>query len=145
MKLTRTAYRSDGIFGRIYNDHGVPLAYTLEHAYQQEDGNFLPKVAEGTYNCILGSHELEGMTHPFQAYMLENVPPFMGLPVTNILIHMGNFDRDSNGCIVLGRTIATQMDGSLMVTNSVNTFEDFMNGLSGVSSFTLEVTHVLET
>lgn len=139
MKLVRTQCRPDGIFGRMYNDNGVPQFYTLEHAYQQDDGSWLPKIAEGIYTCILGQHQLVGMAAPFQTYMISNVPDFMGNPVTNCLIHMGNFDRDSEGCILVGDSVVAQADGSQMVTNSVRTFEHFMLMQSGATEFTLEI------
>ena len=134
MKLVRTAFRADGVFGRLYNDNGVPLCYCLEHAFEQDDGSWLPKLPIGTYNCVLGQHQLEGMVHPFQTYEITNVPGH-----TNILLHMGNFNRDSDGCVLLGQAIVTQADGSQMITNSVHTFTDWMNGLSGAPSFTLVV------
>lgn len=139
MKLIRTQFRPDGIFGRLYNDNGVPIAYTLEHSFAQDDGSWLPKVAAGTYTCVLGQHQLIGMSHPFQTYMLENVPPFMGKPVTNILLHMGNFDKESEGCVLLGRDVVTQSDGSQMVTDSVHTFNEFMSSLNREPNFTLVV------
>lgn len=143
MKLIRTKITPYGILGRIYNDNGVPLAYTLEHAFEQADGSWHPKVAEGTYNCVLGQHQLASMTHPFQTYMLENVPNFMDKPVTEILLHMGNFDKDSEGCILLGDSVINQANGQPMITNSVHTFNDFIAALNGEPSFTLVISQVL--
>lgn len=139
MKLTRTQFRPDGIFGRLYNDNGVPLCYSLEHSFAQLDGSWVPKVAPGTYECVLGEHQLEGMAKPFQTYEITKVPPFEGKPVTGILLHMGNYDSSSSGCILVGRSVVTQENGSQMVTASVATFDDLMESLSGVQSFSLVV------
>ena len=135
MRLVRTAFEFDGVFGRIFNDNGVPLCYTLEHSYPQEDGSWLPKIPlTGQFICVRGEHQLASMSKPFETFEVTGVPDH-----TNILIHMGNFDKDSEGCILVGRAIVTQDDGTHMVTSSVNTFEDFMNGLAGVKEFLLNV------
>ncbi len=145
MKLIRTAFRPDGIFGRLYNDHGVPLCYTLEHSFAQLDGSWLPKVAVGTYKCVRGQHQLASMTKPFTTFEVTGVPPFDGNAVTGILFHMGNFDKDSEGCILVGRNILKQADGSQIVSNSVHTFEDVMNAWSQLNEFQLVITVEIPT
>ena len=136
MRLVRTAFRFDGIFGRLYNDNGVPLAYSLEHAYTNDEGKtWLPKIPlTGQFICVRGMHQLEGMTKPFETFEVTGVPDH-----TNILFHMGNFDKDSEGCILVGRDIVTQADGTDMVTKSLHTFEDLMNSLVGVKEFMLNI------
>ncbi len=136
MKLVRTAFRPDGIFGRLYNDHGVPLAYTLEHAYAQTDGAWVPKLPNGEYKCVRGVHKLHNLV-PFETFEILGVKGH-----DNILFHAGNFDKDSEGCVLLGQAIVKQADGSEMITNSRHTFQDFMNGLHGVTEFQLMVTSV---
>src|SRR5277367_5432365 len=125
LSITRTEYRSDGIFGQLYDDQGNVIAYILEHAYPDGSGGWIPKVAAGTYTCVRGNHELEGMTEPFVTFMLQGVPDFQGASVTNILLHWGNYDRDSEGCFLLGASEV--FDGTEeMVTNSKATFAKFM-------------------
>jgi hypothetical protein len=134
MKLMRSQFRSDGIFSRLYNEHGVPIAYTLEHAYEQPDGTWAPKIPNGTFNCVRGEHQLHGMTQPFETFEITGVTGHV-----NLLFHAGNYDRDSEGCVLLGNAVVTQGDGTEMVVNSKLTFSEFMSNLNGVNEFMLTV------
>lgn len=129
MILIRTSHEESGIYGELLNDLGQQIAVTLEHAYLNSDGSYSSKIPDGDYICILGQHQLEGMTHSFQAYELQNV-----LGHSNILIHMGNYNKDSDGCILLGEEHSGDM-----ITNSVKTFNEFMESMSGKDSFDLQV------
>ena len=97
LQLKRTSFAENGIFGELQDMQGNRVAYTLEHAYQQDDGSWQPKVPAGTYTCQLGSHQLAHMTHPFQTYEITNVPGH-----SSILYHSGNLENDSSGCVLLG-------------------------------------------
>ncbi len=137
MKLIRTAFRSDGIFGRLYNDHGVPIAYTLEHAYEYTflhvDNKFWPKMEPGIYKCVLGKHKLHDLIE-FETFEITGV-----FGHKNILFHAGNFNKDSEGCVLLGHSIIKQSDGTEMLTTSKAAFEEFMKSLEGINEFTLTV------
>ena len=99
--LKRTDYRSDGIFGQVCDSKkNIILMYCLEHAYLDNENRWLPKVQSGSYNCIRGSHRLEGMVKDFDTFEVTNVPGHKG-----ILFHCGNFEKDSSGCILLGSSI----------------------------------------
>ena len=128
MKLVRNAFTADGIFGVILDDSGKQLAVTLEHAYPSGNG-FMPKIPPGTYTCTKGTHQLAGMAAPFETFEVTHVPGH-----TNILIHMGNYNKDSEGCILLGETCT-----NAMITNSKITFQLFMSNLSDTNSFQLSV------
>jgi hypothetical protein len=67
-------------------------------------------------------------------FEVEDVPDFMGQPVDGILIHIGNYNQDSIGCILLGEA---QTDN--MITNSKEAFTQFMSTLEGIDSFQLIV------
>lgn len=134
MKLVRSQNRADGIFSRLFNDHGVPQCYTLEHSYANLDGTFSPKIPNGQFICVRGMHQLASMSSPFETFEITGVPN-----CTGILIHWGNWDRDSSGCILVGNAVVTQDDGTEMIVNSKNTFEDFMNSMDGITEFMLTV------
>lgn len=134
MKLVRDLHRFDGIFGRLFDDKNQLIAYTLEHSYLQDDKSWAPKLPAGQFICVLGPHELHGMTSTFQTFEITGVPGH-----TDILFHWGNFDKDSEGCVLLGDKIITQADGTDMVTNSKETFKHFMTSLDGVKEFILTV------
>ena len=135
--LNTTDQRSDGIFGQIVDDQGNVIAYTLEHAYPDGSGGWVPKLARGqTYTCQRSQHRLEGMSAPFITFQVMDVPDFQGASVTNILIHWGNYDRDSEGCILVGANEV--FDGTEeMVTNSKVTWEKLMSLQDGVDQFQL--------
>ncbi len=134
MKLTRTDFRPDGIFGMLHDDSGKLLSYTLEHSYAQLDGSWLPKLNAGQHSCVRGPHRLHNMTQDFETFEITGVPGH-----SNILFHWGNFDRDSEGCVLLGNAIVSQPDGTEMVVNSRHTFAEFLKALTGINQFILTV------
>jgi hypothetical protein len=136
LTLTRTDYLGDGIFGGLTLDDGTPFAVTLEHAYPGENYSFVPKLAAGVYECV--RHAPNRL--PYETFMVENVPPFQGSSVTGLLLHVGNYNADTIGCILLGRNIVTEgAGGARMITSSQNTFNKFMNLQKGTDKFTLTV------
>lgn len=137
MKLKRTDFRADGIFGQLFDDKGILICYTLEHAYLLSAGGghtYIPKLPNGTFTCIRGPHRLHNMKADFETFEITGVPEHK-----NILFHWGNFDRDSEGCVILGSAIVVQDDGTEMVVNSKKTFAEFMKHLDGINEFTLTV------
>ena len=130
-KLTRKQYRSDGIFSELTDDKGQIIAQTLEHAYLNDLEQYLPKIPKGTFTCSRSPHRLHGMTEDFVTFQVMDVPKCSG-----ILFHWGNFNADSEGCVLLGEKIASSPKGQ-MITNSRTTWAKFMAGLSGVDKFEL--------
>lgn len=111
---------------------------SLEHAYPLNGHGFVPKIAEGSYICRRGMHTLEHHPKPFEAFEIEDVPPFQGKIVTKCLIHIGNFNYDSNGCILVGDAMIVGLDGGIdMISDSGDTFKAFMLCQSGVDKFSL--------
>ena len=128
MKLIRYAFNDDGILGHLYDAEGNQVACTMEHSY-----NKLPKLKAGTYRCARGMHSLHRRPTPFVTFEIMDVPH-----CTGILFHPGNWQGDSSGCVLVGRTHTTSAEGC-MITNSRQTFNRFMLDLEGVESFTLTV------
>ena len=133
LTLTRKQYRADGIFGELSDADGKTLFVTLEHAYEQQDGTFVPKIPTGTFVCQRGPHRLHGMTSDFTTFEITGVEGH-----SNILFHWGNFNKDSEGCILLGKTVANT-GADEMVTSSRAAFADFMAMQEGLDTFTLTV------
>ena len=129
--LTRFRFLDTGIFGVLKDEAGGVLAYTLEHNFGGQ-----PKLAVGTYTCQRGSHILKGMSFPFITFEILGVPPFQGSPVTGILFHCGNFNADSEGCVLMGSADAPDFS---MVTGSRADFSAFLNVQEGVDEFILIV------
>jgi Family of unknown function (DUF5675) len=128
MKLIRNAFHDDGILGVLLDDDGDQLAVTLEHSF-----NGRPKLPAGTYHCRRGVHQLHSIPTPFETFEVMDVPDHTG-----ILFHAGNWNEDSNGCILLGR-VCTDSSKGCMVTTSQLTFLHFMNALADRDTFTLIV------
>lgn len=129
--LKHTDFLADGIFGNLYDESNKLLWATLEHAYDSGlgDGSYAPKVPPGTYLCVRGQHQLAHMTQPFITFEVTNVPGH-----TNILIHVGNQDSDSSGCILLG---TMRVNDSII--HSADAFNAFMKLQDGIDQFTLTV------
>jgi hypothetical protein len=127
-KLKRKQKRPDGIFSQLSDQNGVVVAQTLEHSY-----NNLPKLYDGTFKCVRGPHRLNGMTEDFITFEITGVQGH-----TDILFHWGNYNKDSEGCVLLGQEMTESSMGG-MVTSSKNTFAAFMAALEGVNQFMLVV------
>lgn len=129
MGLKRSRAVLYGVFGTLFDESGAFLAVTLEHSYPQKDGSFLPKIPAGTYVCKRGEHRLEGMNQPFMTFEVTGVAGH-----SNLLFHWGNYNNDSEGCILLG----TDAENT-MITESRAAFARFMALQEGVDLFTLTV------
>lgn len=127
MNLIRTRSNRYGIFGELHDDAGT-IYETLEHAYCTEWG-WLPKLPLGTYTCQRGLHCLHNGI-PFETFEITGVPNHSG-----ILFHVGNYNDDSDGCILIGLGAA----GNTLV-HSKAAFDQWMKTLEGINEFTLEVT-----
>lgn len=135
LTLDRCMFEKDGIFGVLRDESDNVIAVALEHAYPK-DSRFLPKLPDGTYTCKRGMHRLHGMTNAFETFEICGVPGH-----TNILFHWGNYNKDSEGCVLLGRRVVQNPDSpkEQMITSSKNTFLKFMDIQKGINQFTLIV------
>lgn len=138
LTLERKAREADGVFGVLTDETGNFTCVTLEHAYDSGhgDGSYTSKLQPGTYKCVRGLHRLHGMTNSFETFEITGV-----VGHTNILFHVGNFNEDSEGCVLLGRRIAQRdaPETGNMITSSRNTFNAFMDLQKGVDAFNLTV------
>lgn len=128
MILIREKFSRFGIFGTLSSDDNIEICKTLEHSYGLSDG-FLPKVRNGIYPCKRGIHNLSKGT-PFETFEVMRVPGHSG-----ILFHSGNYNEDSDGCILIGEEIENDM----MLLRSHLAFMSFMSILKGVESFSLTI------
>lgn len=132
LTLSRSEYRSDGVFGQL---RGLDFAaVTLEHAFTDGAGGYYPKVPPGRYVCKKGIHRLENALSSFETFEVENVPGHTG-----ILFHVGNYNEDSNGCILLGNFTGPASTKKKMIVNSKLAFQRFMALQAGAESFNLEI------
>lgn len=137
LTLQRSDYLADGILGVLTKDDNDQIACTLEHAFPAEvmTEGYKPKVAAGVYQCY--RHAPNRL--PYETFEVMNVPDFQGKPVTGILIHIGNFNANSDGCILVGRRFSKGAGNISMVTESALTFDSVMLILKSVDSFQLTI------
>lgn len=129
MTLIRKEYNSWGIISELKGGDTFSWV-TLEHAYLQDGGCYLPKIPKGTFTCVKGTHEL--LTGgPFTTFEITGVPSHTGL-----LFHIGNFNNDSEGCILLGNQL-NEITQSIL--NSRIAFNEFMIAQNGSDKFKLTV------
>lgn len=132
LKLVRNDYRADGVTSTLYDEDGNVIARTMEHAYLN-DGFYDPKIPDGVYQCLRGLHKLHVDSEPFESFEVMDVEGHDGL-----LFHVGNFNSDSNGCILLGLSIG-EVGGQKALINSKLAFSKFMELQEGCDEFILTV------
>jgi hypothetical protein len=129
MILRRNSYVETGIFGTLSDESNSFHYVTLEHAYKTEDGKYIPKIPCGVYKCVRGFHQLEGMDHRFETFEITNVPGH-----TNLLLHTGNSNQDSAGCVLL----AYERKDDVILYSRI-AFQSFMGRLNGLDVFELTI------
>jgi hypothetical protein len=121
MTLTRTSFEDTGVYGALAG--GDFKCVTLEHAYEDDQ----PKLLPGVYICVRGQHTLH--SGPIETFEITGVPGHTG-----VLIHPGNAESASEGCVLVGEARVSDM-----ITNSRVTFAAFLALHDGVDSFQLTV------
>ena len=122
--LVRTAYFKSGVWGCIYRDN-VPVCATLERPFLLGD-NGLTKVNE---SCVpAGTYKFDiVMRHKGQsnAYL---VPELQAVPGRfRIQIHIGNWIKDSLGCILVGTEMSSSGGDRAMILSSGRAFRRLMD------------------
>jgi hypothetical protein len=100
--VTRYKHEKDFTIGKLFID-GQFECYTLEDEKREVKVMHETRIPEGKYNVVLrtfgGHHEKYEKKFPEHEGMLwvTNVPGFK-----DILIHIGNDDDDTSGCLLVG-------------------------------------------
>lgn len=128
LKLTRQAKRLDGIFSELTDEKGNFIAVTLEHSYNGE-----PKLYDGQFKCVKGLHQLH-VGNKFETFEITGVHDHTG-----ILFHVGNYNNDSDGCVLVGTDVKDMTNSTRMITHSMIAFSKLMALLEKVQEFTLVV------
>ena len=124
--LIRQPGSSMGIFGELEaSEPDGLLLSTLEHAFMQPDGTFKPAVPAGVYTCKRRLSPRFG----YDVFELLNVPGH-----DFIEIHKGNYNHQSDGCILLGME-----QTATMITSSLEAFTRFMELQHGLDTFQLTI------
>lgn len=112
-------------FGKLTFDNGAhPDIYTLELPFKDNLPN-ISCIPQGLYNAV----KYSSPAHP-DVWEILNVPDRSA-----ILMHVGNYAKDSKGCILLGFGIN---ESTPMITRSNKCIEFLRKYLDG-NNFSLEI------
>jgi hypothetical protein len=124
--LERTEVGPAGAFGRLLH-LGKEIAKTLERTYE-DPGEPVVKIPPGRHRTTI-TRFIRGQYTTYEVHVYGH---------SRLLFHKGNFETDSDGCILLGESIGT-LNGRPAVLNSGEAFERFMQCAAGAPEFYLEV------
>lgn len=103
------------------------FCYALEDEHRDEKVKGETRIPDGTYNVSFLAEDTPltrhyQNTYPFFQYhiWIQDVPNF-----SNVYIHIGNFDEDTDGCILLGNTANNNRKEKGMVGSSRKAYEEF--------------------
>ena len=136
-EILRVFGRSDGTFGVLsVGEEGLtsnltPICLTCERPWLDNQRG-ISCIPTGQYTCIEVNSPKFG--HTFEV---------TGVPQrSEILLHKGNIDDDSHGCIILGESFARWSTGQLSLGSSFLAFEEFLQQFKDQSSFSLTIREV---
>lgn len=122
--LDRFKSDANGTFGMLMDDD-IQLCFTCELPWtnNERDTSCIPV---GMYQCI----NFSSLSHP-NVWAITNVPNRSG-----ILIHSGNTETDSKGCILVGDKLGT-VNGLPGVLNSKLTMDMLKSKLPDIFEITI--------
>jgi len=98
IELMRVSYSAHGTFGVLLSD-GIPMCVTLEDPWNDNRKN-VSCIPTGNYECI-----------PHNGHRYKDTWILKGVPRrTAILFHVGNTQKDTEGCILVGQRFGTLDD-----------------------------------
>lgn len=126
LTLKRIAVIDDGAFGVLLAD-GVPFAVCLERTYDRDGGQFV-KIQPGRHKCKRSWYHRRGHA----TYEIE-VPGH-----TRILFHKGNWETDSEGCVLVGEQFGV-LKKKPVILQSGQGFDELMTKAGDADEFDLLV------
>lgn len=131
LTLIRTTSDADSTLGELLIN-GVRVCYTVEDEYRAKKQMHETRIPAGTYEIKLRT--VGGFHNKFLAKFgpnfhrgmlwLQDVPGF-----EFILIHTGNTDDDSSGCIIVGTSRVKNNSGGGTVSRSVEAYQNVYPGV----------------
>lgn len=105
--------------------------YTLEDQFNEVKISKETRIPAGTYQIVINRTETPKTLAYRQRYnwfkfhlQLANVPGFQG-----IYVHVGNSEKDTDGCILIADTAGNNVIGDHGISNSTAAFMRFYNDL----------------
>jgi hypothetical protein len=124
--LIRVAGNSNGTFGVLLHAD-TPFAVTLERRWLDNQRN-VSCIPWGIYRCERIDSPRFGNT-----FEVTNVPGR-----THVLLHKGNIDDDSHGCILVGEEFEPVL-GSYGIKSSSKGFGELMDRMADRDEFSLAI------
>jgi len=134
LKMLRIASRLDGVTSVFLDnilDQWLPFALTLERPWLN-NAKGISCIPAGTYICKRVDSPKFGNT-----FEVTGVPNRDA-----ILLHKGNIDDDSHGCILVGEQFSVWQDNSCSISASDAGFKEFLARTVAINEFELEIREV---
>lgn len=110
----------EGTFG-VWKVDGEAYCVTLEPE--------TPVIPAGRWRCVRTTYHAGG----YETFEVTGIPGH-----TRVLIHKGNTDDDTRGCVLLASYFG-KLKGARAILNSGITFEEWMERMAGIPEFMLTV------
>lgn len=130
VQILRAVKRADGVFG-IFMVSMYPICLTCERPWLNNQIG-ISCIPAGQYICRRVKSPKFGDTFEVTGVSGRS----------EILIHSGNIDDDSHGCIILGENFEPWKTGQLSLASSKIAFGQFMREMEGQDQFTLTIKEV---
>ena len=136
-EIVRVFGRPDGTFGilSVGDERTIagfnPICLTCERPWLGNQRG-ISCIPTGQYTCLRVNSPKFGDT-----FEVTGVPQR-----SEILLHRGNIDDDSHGCIILGENFAPWTTGQLSIASSYNAFAEFLHEMKDQDSFSLTIREV---
>ena len=127
LEIKTVAVRDDGCYSALLWD-GRPFAVSVERTF---DGNRVVLPA-GDFVCKRGGHRLSNGI-PFETFEITGIPGHTG-----VLFHKGNWETDSEGCVLVGESYAV-ISGREAIADSKGGFNELMKLTEGLDEFVVRV------
>lgn len=125
LRLTREFFMADCTLGRLFVDDEFEC-YTLEPVVRDVKIDGCTAIPKGFYKILINFSNHFKTELP----LILNVPGFQG-----VRIHPGNTDKDTEGCILVGKT---RGEGDFIGQSRV-AFEALFTKMKAASEITLEI------
>lgn len=124
LSVLRYSVNEESTLGLLFID-GVFACYTLEDEPRKAKIKGETRIPEGTYKVelrIIGTHHQKYLKK--YPYMHLGMLHITGVPnFTNILIHIGNTDDDTDGCLLVGDSAISNVKQVGRINSSTIAYE----------------------
>jgi len=147
LKLLRYSDNGNSTLGLLFIDNEF-FCYTLEDEFREVKVKGETRIPSGTYQLII-NNDLTGLTEKYRKkynwfknhIQLKDVSGF-----NNVYIHVGNYETNTDGCILLGNSANNNQIEKGVIGSSVPAFKQFYFNifplLKGEEKITIEVCEV---